>query len=132
MIVQLELAAGGSDAVLRGAVQALAEHNLAWYRQHPEAPGPERAGLRYVADEPGPLVRLYDAPALLRRGQGSCGSLAAAQWAYLMARGVRAWLIVREPRSALPVWHAVVRTRSGIWEPSSLRWAAAPGMEGTG
>lgn len=113
---------GASSPFVEGLVAALGEHDALWYSRHPGAPSPQQAGVRWRPDAPASEFVVLDAATLLAAGIGSCGSIAAAQYGWLRAGGAPAWLLSSR-RGA--VWHVVVKTPQGIWDP--MRLAALPG-----
>jgi hypothetical protein len=116
----IALGAGFSDVLVRGVVQALGEHNAAWYAQL-GGRSPASSGLLYVMDRPGELVELVDAAELAMRGRGSCGSLAAAYYGWLRAKGDKPRIIITRPEDE--VWHCKVAVASGF-KPFALTAAA--------
>jgi len=93
-------------------------------------------GLLYCPDHASQSVLLIDAPALLRAGTGSCGSIAALEVGLLRAQAVledavplpvargryQPSLLRRPGTRTIDYWHAVVRTPSGLTDPTaSLR-----------
>lgn len=89
-------------------------------------------GLLYCPDRASQSVLLLDAPALLVAGRGSCGSIVAFEAGLLraravledavplpVARGRYKPILLRRPGTAtIDYWHAVVRTPSGLMDPT--------------
>lgn len=90
------------------------------------------AGLRYCPDRASPHeIVILDAATLLDQAVGSCGSIAGYEVAYLrataqhqgtpapVAAGRYALELQRQPtRKDIAYWHAVVRTPSGLYDPT--------------
>lgn len=90
------------------------------------------AELRYCPDRASPHeIVILDAASLLDQGVGSCGSIAAYEVAYLraiaqhqgtpapVAAGRYAPELRRQPtRNDVAYWHAIVRTPSGLYDPT--------------
>lgn len=107
---------GASDDLVRSMIVGLGEHNATWYRQHPLAPSPRDAGVRYRPDRASDSIMLVDAELLLRDLVGSCGSVAAAFYGWAKATG--GYPVVLAPRREAGLWHAVVTVRGLLWDPA--------------
>ena len=91
------------------------------------------AGVLYCPDRASQSVLLVDAPALLGVGVGSCGSIATLEVGLLRARAVlkgavplpvargryQPSLLRRPGTNAIDYWHAVVRTPTGLLDPTT-------------
>jgi|GEM_PF-2218793 len=90
------------------------------------------AGLLYCPDRASRSLLLIDAPALLKVGTGSCGSIATLEVGLLRAQAVledrvplpvargrfRSSLLRRPGTETIDYWHAVVRTPKGLVDPT--------------
>lgn len=72
---------------IRNLVIAMAQHNLAWFRQQSVKPKLYSSGVRY---EYTPDDAWLDYPSLLESGVGDCEDLVAARLAELWDQGVNA------------------------------------------
>lgn len=101
-------------------LRALVECNLAWLREHPDAPHPYRAGIEYRRETPG-QERWKSIPKILADGFGDCEDLACYLAAYLVHHG-RTGVRVVVRWKALPsggrLYHILVRTPEGYRDPS--------------
>lgn len=124
-----------SEAQLRQMLELVTRENTAWFlarlRAGRSVRSASEAGVRYCPDRAGFEVLFLDAETLLDQGIGSCGSIAAydagvrrarAQWsgtaAPVAAGRFGPTLISRENGKGVDYWHAVVRTPTGLYDPT--------------
>lgn len=89
------------------------------------------AGVQYCPDQPSQVMAFEAADVLLETRIGSCGSIAAYEAGMLRARAIRRGMPPRTARKLYRavvilqhegrrnVWHAVVETPQGQWDPSA-------------
>ncbi len=124
-----------SDSQLRALLELVTRENTAFFldriRQGQETPSTSEAAVRYCPDQAAHEVMLLDAATLLDQGVGSCGSLAVYEAglrrALAQSNGTPAAVasgrfgpvvIPRPNHQGVDYWHAVVRTPSGLFDPS--------------
>lgn len=121
MVIAADLC-GASTPFIVGVLQALAQHNALWYRENPDAPSVEAAGVRYRPDPERDGVLVLDASRVLQSRVASCGSLAAAMYGYFVgapaaaAKASVVELVVE--RVTASTWHAFVRIGGQVWDPA--------------
>lgn len=122
MMVQLNLL-GVSVELARGVLEALTEHNAAWWRRERDA-GREHGSwlrrLRYRRPPIASIVILRDAATILPTMDGGCFELCGMFAGWLRATGRRAEL--DDARITPTTWHARVLVPTGngtsqIWDP---------------
>ena len=126
-------------------LRLVADENTSWalerLRRGKDIPREvSETGLLYCPDRASTSLLLVDGPALLDAGTGSCGSIAALEVglrrahavfedavALPVARGRYQTTLLRRPGTVtIDYWHAVVRTPSGLVDPTqSLRQVCA-------
>jgi len=112
-----------------GLLDVLVAHNVALYRDGEVTGSPWH--LRWVPDEHDVVVLLQDVAVLSQKGYGSCGPLACAYAAYMIAvrRKVARVKLLRNPAGGPNSWHVIAVSGKTILDPQFMNRGQGDGAQ---